>query len=102
MSFSRNSAQRLDVSPTLAAVTSTRNSIASGLEFVTCTFTSFPPGWFRLFRQFNGLRPDTLDRCAVIQVKHHAADIGTGLTRPIVERLLNKVIERHDKPPQIP
>ncbi len=52
--------------------------------------------------QFNGLVANTVDRRGVIKVKQHAADVSPRLPRPVIERVLNEIIERHDKPPEIP
>ena len=72
--------------------------MASGLVLVTCTFTSLPPGCFVC-----PANSTAFDRMrTVIEIKQHAAYIRRRLARSIVERLLNEIIERHDKPPLIP
>jgi len=59
-------------------------------------------GLLALSDQFAGDCAKAVDRRGIIQIKEHAADIGTGVPRPVIERLLNEIIERHDQSPLIP
>src|SRR5207248_6805297 len=52
--------------------------------------------------QINRLGANTVDRRGVIKVKQHTANVSSRLPRPIVEWLLNEIIERHDQPPEVP
>src|SRR5262245_11513314 len=52
--------------------------------------------------QFAGHCAKAVNRRGIIQIKEHAADIDTSLPRPVIERLLNEIIERHDQSPLIP
>src|SRR5215467_5486307 len=59
-------------------------------------------GLFCLSSQLYGLGPNTFDGRAVIEIKQNAAEVGLRLPCPVIERLLNEIIERYDESPLVP